>query len=63
MRSIAYLFFAIALVVFIADLINVAFLKDFMPSVDDRWQPTISLVSLTIGIALYKIDKLKRNTS
>lgn len=59
MKYLGYIFFAIAVVFFVSDMITVTFLKDLIPLVDDRWKSTISLISLTIGISLYKISKMK----
>lgn len=53
----------IAVVFFVADVVKVAFLIDFIPFVNDQWKPTISLVSLVIGVSLYKMNKQKTKTN
>lgn len=44
MKYFGYIFFTIAVVFFVADMITVTFLKDLIPLVDDRWKSTISLI-------------------
>ena len=56
-KFLSYIFLLIAFIVFIADLIRVAFLYDLLPFIKNNWKPTISLICLVIGISLIKLDK------
>lgn len=50
MKYLSYLFFAIAVIIFIVDLYSVTYLKDLMPFIKSEWKSITALISLVIGI-------------
>lgn len=59
MKYMSYLFFLIAIIIFIVDLYNVIYLKEVLPFINNDWKSTTVLISLVIAITIYKISNAK----
>ncbi|MGE7092999.1 hypothetical protein ACQKII_16400 [Lysinibacillus sp. NPDC048646] len=60
LKIISFIFLIVGIFLIFTGMIEVVYLKDYIPFIPQRWKGTLGVLCFVIASSLYKISKINR---